>query len=614
MINFIFSKIAKVTKYLAESWLKAWNSKPGDWMEKAEVGNGIAARWQELPTTDPDKEFIKLTTTPIERSVWPEISSVREAYLFEGIFDERGKLVKDKSLLESKGLKESYVIRRYSDSASVERRLKEAETIHKELPDKVKKMKEARVKLLEQKAKAKESDADFDQFDVQLSQYDPNQYTEYAPTYGGPHFKQLYLYDMIAMFARAFEATNHNPLARRIVDVLAQYSMGRGFKALCKQDFQQAAWDKFCKDSNLKEKVRKFWVREYLIYGEIMVDKSKWISIDPSTIWDIITDPDNIDDVYYYHQNYPTAFFQFTGQKVPGVLGSEKTRPIEYIIRQLPYDRVIHIKHKCVSNEKRGRSVLFPVLGWLKRVKDLYNAYVLRAWAEGSFVFDDTIDGSSGDVDAHLSKYSSLPPPMSIFAHTKAIERKVMPYSQASTGGMASSGIGGELLAFIATAIGIPKDFFNVIGSGAGNRATALVGAEPFSKVIDDLQADFESLLLKIAEEVFAQNNIPYQSGDIEFIFPSIVKDTTTEMVTNIMKGEASGYINKRRAANMFAAEMNVTAFDFEEEQKKGTEDKTAGLDQAITAMPPDSRFGQSPKTPIAGEGKLELQDQLNTL
>lgn len=587
-------------------------SKPGDWMEAQVALHATPMKplshTVEAAKYDADAAYEAIGTTPIKSPCGEFIEALRDgkatvasAYLFAGRFNLDGKLLR-----ESDPKVKSYRTVRAS-GAQVKAMLESTESKLNAL-------------------KLKESDGL--EFDSSLGLNDPAQYTEYTPLMGGPHFKQLYLYDYLTQHARAFEAWNHHPVAKRVINILAQYALGRGYKALAKKGNtkQQEAWDAFEMKNGIKQKLTRFWIREFLLYGELMVDKVLWQSIDPSTVWDIITDPDNIDDVYYYHQQYPTAYAMFTGKQVPGVKGAADQKPIEYVIRQLPYDRVLHIKTNVVSNEKRGRSVLFPILGWLKRIKDLYNAEVIGAWLRASFIWDDTIDGSDSDVSAHLTAYSGMPSPGSIFAHNKAIERKAMsPDSQGATN---SEAIAAQLMALIATSVGIPKEHLNVAAQGGGSRATALVSSEPFTKVVEELQDQFEDLLQRIASVAMEQANVPYEHGDIEFIFPSVAKDTTSETIKNILSMEASGYISKQTAGNMSAAEMNITSYDFEEEQGLAKDEQEEDMKRATGMMPPPSRQpGLPPEqpapaappeaqggTPIAGDGRLKLKNELSAL
>jgi hypothetical protein len=544
---------------------------------------------------------------------------VEEAWMYEGCVNERGALLRDKKLLESRGIIFPFRVRQVEGKEYV-RMIKESTKLHEKMPSYARSVREAKRDLINNlKASRLLEDTDFAQ-DGMTTPFDSAQYTEYTPLYGGPFNKQLYITDYLTMHARAFEQKNHHPIAKRIIDVMAQYSLGRRFKVRWKDKKKEKVWNDFNHDFNIIHRCSEFWIKEYLLYGELMINKDNWQSIDPSTVWDIITDPDDITDVFYYYQTYSTAYQTFTGFRVPGEPGSEKQPGVKYIIRQIPAHQVIHIKGNVVSQEKRGRSILFPILGWLKRIKDLYDAQVIRAQLQACFLWDDTIDGSAADVSAHIASYASMPTKATFFAHNKAIERKAM--AAIPGGERSAAGVGDEILAFIATSVGIPKDFFNIIAQGGGSRATALVGSEPFEKVIEDLQAKFERLLLQIAEEIMESKGIQYEEGDVEFIFPSVTKDTTSEAIKNISLCEELGYFDHEMAAEMCAAELNVTNYDFDVVAKRQKQQQKENPELFMNSAANKNGAGDPPTdgsvpndvSPIHGQGKNNLKGQLDTL
>lgn len=596
------------------------------------VMNPMIAFHEALRAKDPKK-------LPDDNPFKGRTVKVAEAFVFEAKFNADGKMLRDKKVFESLGIRwpAFHRIRRVKGNDQYLETIARTDAELKALP-----LREAARKDLVKKltdAKLIEDNGDWFANDG-FGSFDSNQYTEFVPMTGGPFYKQLYLTDYLRMHGLAFEAWNHNPLAKRIVELVSQYTFGRRFKVRIKDARKEKAWKDFNSKFNIRESVSQYWVREYCIYGEIMVNKETWQLVDPSTVWDIITDPDNIREVYYYYQSYPTAYQMFTGYSVPGEPGSAKVPGSEYVIRQIPASKILHLKGNCVSNEKRGRSLFFPVLGWLKRVKDLYNAIVVRQWLMSCFIWDDTVKGNQSDIDAHAAQYATMPKAGSTFVHNESVVRVPMPAIEGSGGRGNASGIGEEIIAFIATAIGLPKEFFNVISSGGGSRATALTSAEPFTKVIEDIQAKFESLLLVVAEEAFKAEGLDYQDGDVEFVFPSVTKDTTSETIKNIATGEALGYIAKQTAADMFAGEMNITNYDFEHEQERIDEEARTGLNKTgSTPMPPSGRFGagssmgdptsdpsdaanianqdeepgQAP-SPIHGNGKVSLSKSLKRI
>jgi hypothetical protein len=331
----LFKKFAAKLGYVA--------SEAGDWIAKPAPQKPAHASVNP-EAYEPDDEFEKIALTPVKSPIVSffealrdggkfddKFVAIREAHIFCGRHDPSGRMLKDKAVIEKiRGSlpqfpEQPYRILSANGAASIAK-LSEAENSFEGFASRANALREARI---EAARKLREDGFDSPDFTGQ-SQYDPGQYTEYTPTMGGPHFKQLYLTDYLTMHARAFEAWNHNPLAKRVIKLLAQYSMGRGYQATSKNEKVQQAWDDFEKLYNIKRKMTRFWPIEYLVSGELMIDKVKWQSIDPSTVWDIITDPDDIEEVYYYHQQYPTAYFRFTGKAVPGVPGSDEADRVHH--------------------------------------------------------------------------------------------------------------------------------------------------------------------------------------------------------------------------------------------------------------------------------------------
>ena len=623
-------------------------NKPGDWMDTpamdvATPRSTPVSFQRALDDYEPEKEFRDIEQTPVVNPViafhealeaedpnqLPDSNpfkgrkiEVEEAYVFEAFVDERGHILKDKKIMQHREAFSPFRVRRV-DGATYRKLVRESKKLNDAFPSYVQRVKESRAKLLKNIRKMKESrlleDIDFAQ-DATSTPYDSAQYTEYTPLYGGPFNKQLYLTDYLTMHARAYEQWNHHPIAKRIVQVISQYAFGRRFKSKWKDQQKEKVWNDHNLRFNITHRLAEYWIKEFLIYGELMIDKNTFQSIDPSSVWDIITDPDDITDVFYYYQSYSTAYQTFTGYRVPGAPGAEKQVPLRYIIRQIPGKQVLHIKGNVVSQEKRGRSILYPILGWLKRIKDLYDAQVVRAQLQASFVWDIQVKGSASDVTSFIAQYASMPKKATDFIHNEAVTRTALPAMPSGESG--NSNVATEILAFIATAIGIPKDFFNLISTGGGNRATALVGAEPFEKVIEDIQAKFETLLLDIARDAIESAGYRYEEGDVEFIFPSVTKDTTSETIKNIGIGETLGYIDHETAAEMYAAEMNITGYDYEDQQGEISKFKR---DNPTPGMPPEGRFGNigtptddgsvpDDVSPIHGQGKSNLKGQLNHL
>lgn len=546
--------------------------------------------------------------------------NVREAFLYEAHVDENGRMVRDPKILESMRDKWPlpYRVRRVRGHQAYAESIKKAKAVHEAQPARAEKARET-ARRREAMVKALKEDGFLgSDFNGNTGNYDINQYTEFVPLVGGPFYRQLYIYDFLKMCAYAFEAQNHNPIAKAILRILTQYAFGRRFEMRIDDDRQRKVWEAHDQKYKIVRNICEFWAREAEMYGDFMLDTDRWESVDPSTIWDIITDPEHVNDAYYYYQSYPTAYQMFTGFSVPGQPGAAKQKASDYIVRQIPANKILHMKLNCVSNEKRGRSTLFPILGWLKRIKDLYNAQVIREWLYSSFIWDVTVKGSAAEVTAYAGQFPNMPPPGSPYIHNEAVTLAPMA-ALPSTGSKGGSSMGEELICFIAVSCQIPKEFLNVISTGGGSRAQALTAAEPFTKMIEDIQARWEGFITEIFKTVMIQNGLDYKEGDVEVLFPSVTKDTTTEMGKNLSLAETMGWLSKRTAAEMFAKELNITSYDFEDEQGKIKEDEQAGFDKTGQPQPPAGRFGNDPKaddgeSEIHGNGKNKLAGNLKTL
>ena len=316
---------------------------------------------------------------------------------------------------------------------------------------------------------------------------------EYIPLMGGPWAKQLYLHQYLDMHAKAFEAFNHNPWAHQLIMLTTYFTLGRGI-------------DHTCNNIDLDEELREFTDRTdfYARFENMMTDcwwsgemfiewydndgergRTDFRTADPSTIWEIVTDPEDIRKVYYYHQQYSTPMQMYTKPNMP---------QLRYIIRQIPADQISHFKLNVSEYEKRGRTDLFSILGWAKRLKDLMNAHVIKGILEGAFCWDITVSSGDNDVTALGLQMPDPFSPGSTFVHTNAVKL------EAKSAGISGSNITpmiDSLSNALAVGTGQPKEFIGMSARGA--RAGVLTAVEPGTKRYESRQ-QFE---MRIAYVVF---------------------------------------------------------------------------------------------------------------
>ena len=323
---------------------------------------------------------------------------------------------------------------------------------------------------------------------------------EFVPLMGGPFYKQLYLYDYLLMHARAFQLTNHNALAASAVKQLTRFVIGRGISFHVRNEAAKSVWEEFWNRNNMRARVRQM-ARDLTWQGELLLryyEKQRGYAtlrvLDASSCWEIVTDVEDIDHVYYYHFQYPTPYQIYGVGQIPVT---------KYIIQQIPPTNIQHIKINVSSQEKRGRSDLLPSMPWLKRFDDFYNGITLKQVLEANLVWKITVKGDQADVDAVLASQDlqQLPPPGGVWLQNEAVDLE--PANATMTASRGSSDVGSEIASIVATSLNLPREYFNVGGPGAA-RATALVRTDPAVKTIEDRQQLFRETLEEMYDRVLS--------------------------------------------------------------------------------------------------------------
>lgn len=410
---------------------------------------------------------------------------------------------------------------------------------------------------------------------------------EFIPLLAGPFNKQLYWADYLDMHSKAFEAWTHNPLAKRICKIIPQFVLGKGVKATVitaemetgkavtdpdtgepgeeVEDFReevQAVIDTHWRKNNMVMRSKEI-LRDLIIFGEqfIRYFQAPWglkvRQIDPSTVWEVVADPDDAETEFYLHQQYPTRYQWYVDLPIP---------TIKFIIRQVPAKNYYHFKINTVAGEIRGRSELFAVLGWLKRLKEFATDRVIRNKMGNLFVMDVSVEGGPTEVAAAKTMFATPPTPGSFYIHNKAAELKGI---RAEIGAGDVTSDWEMLLTILSAGAGLSKEYL-AYGS-AGTKAQALIGTEPDIKTFEDYQECMEVFFQqdcdRAIERAKEMNKLPRNLVcKIEFTYPALEDENRSEKMKDIAFAESMSWISHRRGASMGAKELQVTSFDYDEE------------------------------------------------
>lgn len=457
----------------------------------------------------------------------------------------------------------------------------------------------------------KESDFDSTSSDTSSG----NVGSDFVPLLGGPFNKQTYYHDYLRMHAQSFYVAHHDPIGRAYLNIVRDFTLGRGWRVDCDNPIALALWRAF-EDANDLYQLMEHVSWELACYGEVLLWElpnnatkigfqlrpgqevprgtlPRYRLIDPSVIWEIVTYPEDITRVLFYQWVAPTQYQTYSGvDKGQPVSGSK------FIFQQIPAEEVMHEKINCVSNEKRGRSDFYPVLGYMKRLRDAVNYSLIAMQKSAAWSIDTTIEGQQADVDAYVDAISALgtiPEAGSEFAHTSKIKRDYLSNSATSKGG------GGNMafewsLSMASAGLGIPMSYWGTHLSGGQTRASALVATEPVAKKFQQRQAVYERMLKKMAARLFKRFGI---QAEIEVTFPQLIEQDRSAKIKDLFTCEKADWISKERAASIAAKELGITEFNWKEEKAKIESEESEGL----ATDPAGGRGAQSsnPLTAVAG-------------
>jgi hypothetical protein len=290
----------------------------------------------------------------------------------------------------------------------------------------------------------------------------------------------------------------------------------------------------------------------------------------------------------------------------------DKGQPVagtKFIFQHIPAEQVDHFKVNSVSNEKRGRSDLFPVLGYMKRLRDSVNYSIIGLQKMTAWSIDTSIDGNQADIDSYIQSQESLgtiPPPGSEFVHSKKVERKYMANEGAKS---SNSNAFDWTLSMICAGLGIPVNYLGTHLAGTSSRASSVVATEPVTKKFEARRLIVESAIQKMAKRLFKEFGI---DAEIEVTFPELISQDRSAKFKDLAMCVQLGWLSNERAAEIAAKELDITKFDFESEKKtidreKGTAPAASpGQDSPLTSQ------GAIPNVAKSGDLKTDSYGKSN--
>lgn len=334
-----------------------------------------------------------------------------------------------------------------------------------------------------------------------------------------------------------------DPLARQAVRLWTDYTFGTGM-----------TWS--AKDEKANDALAKFWYApensgvlsargqrkssdKLLIDGEIFFalflgpqGQATIRRIDPLEITEIITDPDDLEDVRYFKrewsdtqgQQHAAYYRSFNNQKDQPCKDSTGAT-----VKATEDALVYHLAINTIG--QRGNSTLLPALDWIKLYRQFLASRVAIMLALARFAWKVKVKGGSQAVTAAKDVYQDQTPA----AGSVAIENmgaELQPI-RTDSGARNAYDDGRQIKLQICSGTGWPEQYFGDIS--IGNLATAKTVELPVLKMCQSYQTIWTDAYDDIDQVVLAHNDVPEDARYIDRDFPFITPADESEMAKNIV-------------------------------------------------------------------------------
>jgi len=253
--------------------------------------------------------------------------------------------------------------------------------------------------------------------------------------------------------------------------------------------------------------------------------------IDPLEITEIVTDPDDMEDVRYYKREWSTIAGQSKSAYYKSVANIKDKSILDAWGKNVSATEEAIVYHLALNTiGQRGNSMLLPVIDWIKLYRQFLSSRVAIMLALARFAWKVKVTGGQPNVTAAKAIYQDQKPA----AGAVAIENMSADLQPIKTdsGSQNAYQDGRQIKLQIAAGVGWPEQYFGDIS--IGNLATAKTVELPVMKMCQSLQTVWASAYDDLDQLVLAHNDVPEDARYIDRDFPPITPPDESAMAANI--------------------------------------------------------------------------------
>lgn len=336
---------------------------------------------------------------------------------------------------------------------------------------------------------------------------------------------------------RARVAYMKDPLARQAIRIWTDYTFGSGITYKAKEESTkkvlEAFWDAKENKALLSPRGQRKLSDKLLVDGEVFFalflgtgGQAIVRSIDPLEITEIITNPEDIEDVRYYKRSWlknnaskVSIYRSITNKKDEATVDSTTTA-----ITKTEDAFVLHLTYNTIF--QRGNPLLLPALDWIDYYRRFLASRIAIMLALAKFAWKAKVKGGQAAVDRIKATFHGQAPAAgSTLYENEGLDTTPI---KTETGAQGAYQDGKMIKHQIFAAVGIPEQYFGDISTG--NLATAKTVELPMVKQFQSYQATWRGLFQEIDEAVLEHNKVPEKDWYVDRDFPPIAEDEAAQI------------------------------------------------------------------------------------
>ena len=321
-----------------------------------------------------------------------------------------------------------------------------------------------------------------------------------------------------------------DPMGKQAIRLWTDYTFGSGMTSHSEEEATEKVrvsfWDAPINQPILSARGQRKSSDKLLIDGEVFFALflgTKGLAtirlINPLEITEIITDPDDKENVMFYrrqwtdtqgkvHETIYRSTTNIANKATKDSLGATVQKTDDALIYHLTYNTIT----------QRGNPLLLPALIWMKYHTRFLSSRIAIMLALARFAWKTKVKGGQAQVNTIKGQTQG----QVIAAASNLLENlgsETTPI-KTETGASAAYQDGRMIKLQIAAATGIPEQYFGDIS--IGNLATAKTVELPMMKMFQSYQKVWSDTYEDIDDIVFAHNNIPEDKRYVDRDFPPI--------------------------------------------------------------------------------------------